>query len=337
MRLSLAALPLAALATMLLMPAPARAATVGLEGTELVYRGGPGEVDDFVAQPGDPSEVPARLWFTVRGGPITAGPGCERRGGSPVCSLAGVTAIRVLAGDGDDRPWVLSDIPVAIDLGPGDDDFRGRASVLTLTAGEGNDLVDAETGGGTLDLGPGDDRAPVSTASVYAGPLHVEGGDGDDTIDLSGHAERGISLSGGAGDDAIVEDLYEAAPGIDVACGPGADRTRLRQSDRTGDGCAARANVASPRSVSLDFREGGVTGPATVSVTLRRRPGNGRRPAELLARGRRTTRAAGPLRIRLKTTAAGRRWGHDDLKVYVVIRTRTGGDSTEVRFDSRLT
>jgi hypothetical protein len=93
---------------------------------------------------------------------------------------------------------------------------------------------------------------------------------------------------------------------------------------------------ASPRSVSRAFREGDVTGPAKVSVTLRRRPGNGRRPAELLARGAKTFKAAGPVRIRLKATAAGRRWGQDDLKVYVVIETRTGGDRGEVRFDSRL-
>src|SRR5690349_15589211 len=89
----------------LAVPASAQAATVGLEGTELVYRGGPGEVDDFVAQPGDPSEAPAKLYFTERGARITAGPGCEQPRGTPVCSLAGVTAIRVLAGDGDDRPW----------------------------------------------------------------------------------------------------------------------------------------------------------------------------------------------------------------------------------------
>ncbi len=58
----------------------------------------------------------------------------------------------------------------------------------------------------------------------------------------------------------------------------------------------------------------------------------------MIARGSFRAAAAGPLRVRLKTTEAGRRWlrRDRDLKLYVFVRTRTGGDRGEVRFDSRI-
>ena len=137
---------------------------------------------------------------------LVPGAGCERATERVRCQLANATAVRVLAGDGDDSVIViLDDLPAVVDLGPGEDTFRGRA-------------------------------------------------------------------------------------------------------------------------------------PATGSITFRRRPGSGRRAAEVIARGSFTGGAAGPLRVRLKTTTAGRRRlrRDRDLKLYVIVRTRTGGDRGEVMFDSRI-
>ena len=73
MRLPIAVLLLVAL---LLAAAPANAATVGLEGTELVYRSAPGEKDDFVVQ--DADDVPGKVFFYESGRKITLGAGCVK-------------------------------------------------------------------------------------------------------------------------------------------------------------------------------------------------------------------------------------------------------------------
>ena len=63
-------LPIAAvLVAVLLAPASARAGTVALEGTELVFRATPGQLDDLVVMP-----EPGRLTFRAAG--LVAGAGC---------------------------------------------------------------------------------------------------------------------------------------------------------------------------------------------------------------------------------------------------------------------
>ena len=209
--------------------------------------------------------------------------------------------------------------------------------MLTVIGKDGADYAESSASAGTLDMGPGDDEVDLAIEDQFTGPLAVIGGDGDDGISVFGESRPGISVSGDAGDDDITVQTFRGRPGVDIACGPGNDRTSLRLSDRPGDGCAAHPAVRATRRVSRAF-EVGLSAAATVSVTFRRRPGNGRRPAETIARGSFTAGAAGPLRVRLKTTKAGRRWLRRgrDLKLYVFVRTRTGGDRGEVRFDSRI-
>ena len=274
------------------------------------------------------------MFFYENGKKLTLGAGCVKGKWYPECSTDGITAFRVFAGDGNDKVRVLLRLPVVVDLGEGDDDYGGRALALTITGGEGKDHIDAEVGGGTMDLGPGDDTGIVAIASVFTGPLSVAGGDGNDDLSVWGHAEPGISLSGGAGDDDIATQIYESTTGMDIACGPGNDRTRVRLADRLGEGCAPTVTGFNPARVSRAFTAA-LTAPATVEVVFRRRPGGGRRPAEVLARGT-THSPAGPLKLRLKTTKAGRRWLRGDQKLYVSLRTRSGGDRHEVRFESRL-
>ena len=57
---------------------------------------------------------------------LVPGAGCERATERVRCQLANATAVRVLAGDGDDSVIViLDDLPAVVDLGPGEDTFRG--------------------------------------------------------------------------------------------------------------------------------------------------------------------------------------------------------------------
>jgi len=198
---------------------------------------------------------------------------------------------------------------------------------IVLTAGEGSDYNELHARSGTFDMGPGDDE--VSNYGV-SGPLQVLGGDGDDRLDVLGKSGSGTTVSGGAGDDFMIVQVQGAS--TDIACGPGADRVSARLADHLGDGCAPQLSGITPRTVSRVFREGALAAPAGVSVTLRRRG----RPTTI-ARGA-ADAPAGPVRMRLKTTAAGRRWLRRDprMRLDVTVRTQSGGDRTEVDFASRL-
>lgn len=318
----------------LAVPASAHAGTVGLEGTELVYRSAPGEKDDFEGEVEDgvlifgaPFEAPV---------PITPGAGCVFATPYVRCPLAGVTGIRLLTGDGDDDSMLHdAPVPVVVELGPGDDTFSGSGEStpsLVITAGEGNDQASHAARSGTVDLGPGDDRAQLVVYEQSAGPVAVEGGDGDDQLFSDGHSRPGVTLSGGRGNDRIQVDNWDAGPGLDIACGTGNDSTRLRLSDRPGDGCAGGLTPASTRTVSRRFAAT-LSAPASGSVAFR-----DPRSGAVLARGTFAGAAAGRLRVRLETTRTGmRRLRRDpNPKVYVVLKTRSDGDRGEARFNSRL-
>ncbi len=297
MRLPLAvAVALAALVA----PASADAGLAAREGTEIVYRSDPGEKDFFFAE-----AVEGTLHFRGPYARVTAGPGCS---GEPVtCSLDGITAIRVLAADGDDNVSVSGVVPVVADLGAGADEFivgsqAGYPATLMLALGEGDDSAEVLAANVTVDAGPGNDRidASVDQTLETTGPARVEGGDGDDTVYLDGRTP-GIVLSGGGGDDSLTVMGGTGHAPVDVACGPGDDRTFLTPRDRPGDGCAPHVAGITPAAVSRAFREGRLTAPASGSVTLRRRVRDQGRPREIIARGTFTTR-----RVRSKSACARR-------------------------------
>lgn len=212
------------------------------------------------------------------------------------CSLDGVTALRVLAGDSDDFFAVAVSGPaVVVDLGPGSDDFDGHAPTLTVTAGDGSDRVGFTGNAGSLDLGPGEDSGQVGLLKRFAGPLTVEGGEGRDSIDVTGVRKPGVMLSGGEGDDEIHAENTGTA-GVDVGCGPGDDLTVLSLVDRAGDGCAAqlaRGTFDAP------------AGPLRVRL-------------KTTDTGRRWIRR------------------DPDTPLFVTVELRTGGDTNQVYFDARL-
>lgn len=306
-------------------PATAQAATVGLEGTELVYRSAPGQADLFQVEDEDGVfTFENQLEDAVE---VTPGPGCARAGEHVRCTAPGITALRLLTADGDDEAETYVEVPVVADLGPGNDRFGGSGLSITVTAGDGDDRTSFAGGPGSMDLGPGNDSGQVTSV----GPATVEGGEGNDTLFADGTSHRGVVLSGGPGNDEIQIDAHERRPGFDVVCGPGDDVTSLRLADRPGEGCAAHVALASTRAVARRFGPATLTAPASGSVAYRHSSGT------TLARGA-FDAPAGPVRVRLKTTKAGRRIirRERDPRVHVTVRLRSGGDRSDVRFNSRL-
>jgi hypothetical protein len=226
----------------------------------------------------------------------------------------------VFLGDGNDRFEVRAPVAIVADLGPGDDEFEanGRSAVV---AG-----------------GPGADQLYGFNAEDATGPFQLDGGEGNDTLIFAGRVP-GITLTGGAGDDVLALALSgPTGPPIDFVCGPGADRAIMEPQDRAGDGCARPVTgLTGLKRVSRTFREGRLEAPARGGVTLRRRTTTGGLDLAVIAR-RDFSAPAGPLRVRLRTTADGRRWlrRNPKLPVWVSIRTRTGFDRAEVIFESRL-
>jgi hypothetical protein len=243
------------------------------------------------------------------------------------CAKAGVTALHLVGGDGDDLIDAEVDVPVIAELGAGYNQLDGRGPTLTYRGVEGRDHVEFDPRSGSIDLGPGDDE--VSNYGVH-GALHVDGGEGDDRIDLVGEsAQPGTAVAGGPGDDFLVVDVR--GPAVDIACGDGADRVMARIRDRVGDGCAPQLVGITPRTVSRVFREGALTAPASGSVTYARLHESG-----TLFRGRFES-AAGPLSVPMRPTKAGRRWLRAKPRgVRVAVHTRSGGDQLEVGFAAKL-
>ena len=324
-----------ALLLVLLAPGTAEAATVGREGTELVYRSAPGQEDLFEAR-SDGGE----LTFAGREGGeagITPGTGCSLARKIVRCPLDGVTAVRVLARDSDGLMALYGvPVPVAADLGPGSSDFDVEATSLTVMAGAGSDRVSFKGNSGAIDMGPGEDCVEVTVPNAFTGPLAVDGGAGRDVLSVYGRGKPGIALSGGAGDDEINVATTGSGPGTDIACGPGNDITRVLLADRPGDGCAAHVTIRAPEAVSRGFTAT-LTAPARGTVEFHRPRRASDRGFSLIARGA-FDAPAGALRTRLTPTKAGRPWlrRHARPKLVVAIALRSGGDRNEIDFPSRL-
>jgi hypothetical protein len=328
MRLPLSAVLIAALAA----PATAHAGTIGLEGAQLVYRADPGVRDRLVLT----EQLGGVLAVNPLGDDLRLGPGCTEQDLGVQCPTAGVAGLTIVTGDGADDVTVIAKLPVAIDVGEGDDAFDVSGGTVTLTGGPGDDSGAVAASTATVNGGDGDDGFEIEGFDDSTGPYAIDGGPGDDRISLR-HRGPGMALSGGDGDDA----LFTAADGPDpvaFTCGPGADHWLAAPRDTPGDGCAAHLAPITTRTVSLALREGALSGPASGSVTLKRRAGRSGIEHERIARGVFERAKAGPLSLRLKRTSAGRRWLRREphLPVFVTVLTRTGADRGEVAFRSKV-
>jgi Ca2+-binding RTX toxin-like protein len=191
----------------LLVPAAAGAATVQTAADgRVVYRAGPGELNDVAASDGV---------FMDAGARIRAGAGCHA--GPPVTCAPGDTELRL--GNRDDRGRLQVDA------------FR----TARVWGEQGRDLIDADGGETFADGGPGHDTVDVGahgSAVGWGGPgrdrLHASargfavltGGDGADV--LTGGAPN-ATFDGGYGADAI-DGVLEAFGTGRMLGGAGADR-----------------------------------------------------------------------------------------------------------------
>ena len=144
----------AALAVGLVLCAPARAATVSVEGDLLRVVAAPGEVNQLGVTAG-PS-----LAVTDLGAQLSAGAGCASAAdGSAECAapLGGpaVARIEVDAGDLDDSVDVASLLPARLLGGEGDDRLQGGDGPDSLLGGGGADFADGGGGDDAIEVRDG--------------------------------------------------------------------------------------------------------------------------------------------------------------------------------------
>jgi hypothetical protein len=133
-----------ALAAVLVLCAPADAATVSVEGDALRVVAAPGERNALaIAQlvPG------GALRVTDSGAPLTAGPGCASAAdGSTECApplgAAAPTRIEVDAGDGDDSVRIEAQLAAHMLGGDGDDQLLGGGGADFVDGGGGDDSIE---------------------------------------------------------------------------------------------------------------------------------------------------------------------------------------------------
>jgi Ca2+-binding RTX toxin-like protein len=196
---------LAACAVALIAPAASQAATLGMEGNTLVYKGEGSEGNSLLLtsyQDWDTGNTYLR--FSDSGADrvqITTDVCENHQYGGIICDRDLNRPIRIEGSEAKDDLSIFSSsdvpdsIPVTINGNGGDDrikDAYDSSAGRTLTGGGGNDEIDSYAGNDTVDGGDGNDK--------------LDGGDGNDTV------------RGGNGDDAVDGDGYYG-PGADVIDG----------------------------------------------------------------------------------------------------------------------
>ncbi|HEY8581526.1 MAG TPA: calcium-binding protein [Capillimicrobium sp.] len=183
------------------------------EGSALVFRGSPGEVNHLSVSEDTFESFTSKLHFADRGEfPIQADPaiGCEIRrstwGGFADCPYEGVTEVRLEGGDGNDvmvlNATDMLPVRVVLDGGPGDDEIDGPGNDYpsVLLGGDGSDKLRGGAGDDEIDAGPGND-----VAMGQDGDDQVRGGEGDDQLTGGPRVDRDV-IDGGPGRDRSVND-----------------------------------------------------------------------------------------------------------------------------------
>src|SRR3954451_9934287 len=153
------------------------AGTASVEGGTLSFRAAPGEVNDFELGFFDDDQA---YRLSDRSGPVAAGPGCTQESSGALCPVAGVTAVAIDLGDGDDTGSAAGGpAPITMHGGPGNDVLSGLG---TLAGDEGDDYLVAGAGHheDVFTGGPGHDHIDAYTS---------------DTVDCQGDADDVIKPS----------------------------------------------------------------------------------------------------------------------------------------------
>lgn len=251
-------LPLAALLVVLASAPAAHAGQASVAGGVLTYTDNPGESRSLTwARDGDAFAIHESV---LSGGKVSgsAGSGCvmDQRNevsATYVCSAAGISAVRIELGDGDDfaeanstsafapaRYFQDVGFPVTVLGGDGNDEMTGGPLDDVLDGGEGDDLLignrDARYGGGDTDDQPATDAMSGGGGSdTISGGKTIDGGGGDDMITGT---RFGATIAGGPGKDTIQggkgDDMIDAGDGADtVDTGDGTNKVLGGEGDDT--------------------------------------------------------------------------------------------------------
>ena len=232
--------PILCLLLVAIVPSPADASTIGVEGNVLVVRGAPGE----------------KNWLTVgpaeQGGALSIGDIAQPSSDPSLCTpdeySSFVTCavpsggVRLEAGAGDDILDVHDNLPaglgVTLDGGIGNDVLRGAAFTQTadrMVGGDGNDKITGGIGADDIDGGGGDDEL-----DAQEGPDVVHGGAGNDTLKADDWDEQSTDvIDGGPGYDQIennwVSEVGKYQPPIVVSVDGAANDGRPGENDNVTD------------------------------------------------------------------------------------------------------
>jgi Ca2+-binding RTX toxin-like protein len=194
------------------LPVPASAGVVRVEGTAVVFKAGNNEVNNVSINARgsalDPATGQQVQGFLVSDSArIITGPGCRKVGTSAICDITNATFISLDLGDKNDSVSQTEREPgdavaMRVKGGPGSD---------TLKGGSRGDDLDGELGDDTIDGGPGND---VLTGGL--GTDTITGGSGADTISAGAgkdtiRAQDGErdSINCGLGNDSVTSDLSD--------------------------------------------------------------------------------------------------------------------------------
>ena len=201
---------LAACAVALIAPAASQAATLGMEGNTLVYRGEGSEgISLLLSSYDDWDTGKTYLRFSDSGADrvqINTGICQNHQYGGIICDRDLNRPIKIEGSEAKDDISIYSSeavpdsIPVAMNGNGGDDrikDAYDSAAGRAITGGAGNDELTGYAGSDTLDGGDGND-----TLDGGQGNDKVLGGNGDDAVDGDGYEDPGADvIDGGAGYD----------------------------------------------------------------------------------------------------------------------------------------
>jgi Ca2+-binding RTX toxin-like protein len=240
------ALVLAAVTLMLGGMGTARAATVSVQGGTLTFTAAPGEVNHLQIK-----DATSDVGDLIGGGTahydvddvvaLTAGAGCAthvaQAGADVRCEKAGVTAIAVDLGDGNDFAILAyTATPVVLHGGAGNDELTDGGGADTIFGDDGDDMID-RTSGGCCNQGFGSD-----TVDGGAGNDDITGGSGNDAV-LGGAGNDKVYGDGSSGGDDVLDggdgdDYVNGGPGNYVLTGgPGNDEVNgLNGTDKVDGG-----------------------------------------------------------------------------------------------------
>jgi len=201
---------LAACAAALIAPAASQAATLGMDGDTLVYKGEGSEgISLLLSSYEDWNTGTEYLRFSDSGADrvlITAGICKNDPVGGIICDRSPTRPIKIEGSDAKDDISIYSSdavpdsIPVTIDGKGGDDrikDAYDSSAGRVLSGGAGNDELTGYAGNDTLDGGDGNDKLDGGLGNDT-----VLGGNGDDAVDGDGYEDPGSDvIDGGAGYD----------------------------------------------------------------------------------------------------------------------------------------